>query len=175
MKRQLHIIAIEGDSDSLDSFAACITAALKHWSKPADYDLVAGLSGAAFSPVWDESEDCTGWWMEFGNDHRVGFLGHSLGFTVESSPDVPPQEFERMGKLPEENQRFWERARDAVQSGTVVLMGNWPVWRILTGWSDDIRQLPMASPIGMPTLGIFPFSKLHILVPANPLSTRMKL
>jgi len=170
VERQLYGIVIEGDSDSLDSFAACITAALKHWGCHADYDLVAGLSGAAFSPVWDETEDCTAWWMELGDDNRTGFLGEALGFTAEASPDLDYREYERVG-LPEENQRFWKRVRDAVQAGTVVLMGNWPVWRILTGWNDDLKQLRMSSPTGMPIPNVFPFSKLYILTPSDPTLT----
>jgi|GEM_PF-6929659 len=46
-------IEIKENANRIDSFVACITSGLKTWGKQYQIDYVSGLSGAAFSPVWD--------------------------------------------------------------------------------------------------------------------------
>ena len=174
MKPNLTEIKIEANDAEVDSFAACILAACRYWQREYDYDYIAGLTGSAFSPVWWQGESCTAWWTEFGNDTRVRFLGEALGFTVEESPEMTHEDFEASGEMSSELAGFWNRAKEAVQSGKVVIIGSWPCWSVIKSWDDDISEIGLES---LAYLGGIcaphPLSKLYILTPAPADLTRM--
>ena len=62
-------LQLEGDANQVDSFAACVRAALPALGNEAaastatDQIYLEGLSGAAFAPVHDVDEACSAWWM----------------------------------------------------------------------------------------------------------------
>ncbi|MDA0337680.1 MAG: hypothetical protein O2782_21145 [bacterium] len=63
--------------------------------------------------------------------------------------------------------------RAAIESGKVVLVNTWPSWSILTGWSDDISQLPFVTMPGFEGLvrsarGPERTSIAFVLSPAEP-------
>jgi hypothetical protein len=80
----LSSLTVTGDPNDVSSFAACLTAVLQAWGREVAYKDIVGLNGIAFSPVWDQGEDCTAWWMEGGDDMRLDFLGQALGFSYET-------------------------------------------------------------------------------------------
>jgi hypothetical protein len=141
-------LKIQGNPDEQDSFVACICGVLSSWGRKVEYTRVAGLAGIVFSPVYNDREDCRAWWMEGGNDIRIGFLGKALGFSVE--------EFERewvgrdkvwngnptSEKIPLKTSEHFDKLKDAVHSGKSVLIDTWPTWSVLTGWNDDVTRLP---------------------------------
>jgi hypothetical protein len=160
-------IKIQGNDAEVDSFAACIAAAIDYWGRGFDYVFVAGLSGSVFSPTLNESESCTAWWTEFGNDSRVKFLGNALGFTSKTSPDF------KGDKPGREIEDFWDLARDSVLKGKVVVTGTWPCWSIVTDWSDDlfapkVVSLPAVAGIVKPR----PSDRIYILTEGTATMTR---
>lgn len=176
MSPDLSEITIEGNDAEVDSFVACITAALKYWGRDHDYDYFAGLSGSAFSPIWHEDESCAAWWTEFGNDKRVGFLGKALGFTVRESPEMEKEEYEKRGELSPELRRFWKRVGEEVQEGRVVMVGSWPCWSIITKWDDDISKLGLETVDGLGDIRCAPnpLAKVYILIPGPAVMTRLE-
>lgn len=164
---------IEGNDAEVDSFAACVTAIMKRWARDFDYSFVAGLTGCVFSPVINESESCSAWWTEFGNDNGVELLGKALGFNYRQSPDITREEFEKEGKLSPILERFWISARDARKQGRMVIIGTWPCWSLVTGWSDDLFQpevvcLANLKDVCKPN----PWDKIYILTEAPARMTR---
>lgn len=168
---------VEGDANRVDSFAACVRAALVAWGREApEQSFLEGLSGAAFAPVCDEDDDCAAWWMEGGNDSRVQFLGRALGFSVVASPrmDGPArrearEEYARSQTLSGRVAGFWEEAMKALGEGSVVVTATWPTWSAVTGWDADLRRLPVSSLPGMQALCVSdPLYPSYILTPAEP-------
>ena len=174
MSPELTDIKVEGNDAEVDNFAAVITAAVNYWGRDYDYDFIAGLSGSAFSPVWWMKESCAAWWTEFGNDTRIRFLGKALGFHVVESPDVSDAEYAKTGVLPREMEEFWDRAKEAVGEGKIVIMHTWPCWSIITEWNDDITKLGLASVSGFGGTICAPYrsAKLYILTPGPAELTR---
>ena len=158
MSRTSDRVCLEGDPNQIDSFVACVVAVMHAWERPVSYDWVAGLAGVAFSPVLDERETCTAWWMESGSDARVGFLGNVLGFTVDRvTREVPWDDAAReiystTGLLPEGHEVHFARLRAAFDRGDAVLLRTWPAWSVLTGWDQDLDALPFATVPGFEDL-----------------------
>ncbi len=132
-------VRVCGHQTSVDSFAACLQAALDYWGRDVPYDCIAGLSGAAFSPAYDPGQKCAAWWMEAGGDIRVSFLGHALGFTVQRAVlgDGP-------GQVPQP--LMAAHARESLARGGVVLCRTDPIWSLATCWDDD--RFCLAGPEG---------------------------
>ncbi len=147
MARQRELACVEGDPNQIDSFVTCLVAVLHAWDRPVSYDWVAGLAGVAFSPVLDQTEECTAWWMEAGSESRVGFLGCALGFTVDRVTrdaawnDAARAAFAASGLLPEPHEQHFARLRAAYDRGDAILLRTWPAWSVLTGWSNDLDDL----------------------------------
>ena len=176
MGPDLSEIKIEGNDAEVDSFVACITAAVKYWGRDYDYDYFAGLAGSAFSPVWHEAETCGAWWTEFGNDKRIRFLGQAVGFYVRESPEMSVEEYDAKGELKPELARFWKQAGEALQEGKVVLTGSWPCWSIITKWDEDISKLGLESVPGLGRVSCapHPLAKTYVLTPGPAVMTRLK-
>ena len=142
-------IKVEGDPNAVDSFAACLTAVLRAWGRAVSYEQVEGLSGMAFSPIHNTGEDCIGWQMDGAQEHRVDFLGRSLGFAVErlgyEGGNGWLEEYGRSGAVPSEPARYFAGMRAALQAGKAVIVRTWPAWSVLVGWDDDLRKLPFAT------------------------------
>jgi hypothetical protein len=132
-------IAIHGYAWEVDSFAACVHAALLSWGRDVAYDCVAALAGDAFSPALRTDAACASGWTEPGSDERIEFLGHALGFRVDYAPDA------RLGG----RMAFGERAREAIEGGDAVLCGSLPCWSIVTRWDNDPAQRTLAAPAGV--------------------------
>ncbi len=151
MNAYLDGLRVEGDPNEVDSFVACVTAVLKAWGRPADYDITAGLAGVVFSPAWDKGENCTAWWMEGGDDLRMDFLSRALGFKVQPVTreadwsDEVDQVYAATRALPPEIEHYLARLKGAVEGGEAVILHTWPAWSILKGWSEDVRHLPLAT------------------------------
>jgi hypothetical protein len=142
MEKQLHGIAMEENN----TFAGAVSAVLKHWGQEVDYGMVVGLLGGIGSPAWNKSEACAAWWMEGGDDTRLGFAGQVLGFSVrrlshkEDSAEVWSS-YEKSKQLPEGMERYWHEIQREFTGGNMVLLKTWPTWSVLTGWSDDFARL----------------------------------
>lgn len=132
-------IVISRNAWEVDSFAACVHAALLSWGRDVAYDCVAALAGSAFSPGFRPNESCASRWTEPGNDERIEFMGHALGFTVDYAPEA------RLGG----RAAFAERACEAIAGGDVVLCGSRPCWSIVTRWHEDPLQRSLAAPAGL--------------------------
>ena len=167
---------IQADPNVHDSFIACLCAILDDWGREADYAYVAGLSGIAFSPVLDTGEDCRAWWTEGGDDIRLDFLGRALGFTVQKitgQQDIEWDTHPEPDALPDSRRRYLCTLKHALADGSWVIVRTWPAWSILTGWSDDITQLPFATVPGFEKLcgDVWPPHKTdlaYIFTPADP-------
>jgi hypothetical protein len=144
--RQIHV---EGDPNAVDSFAACVTAVLHSWGSDVAYDDVEGLSGLAFSPVCNDSEDCIGWEMDGSAELRIDFLGECLGFATERVEYAGGSGwldgYSASAVLPQEPAAYFARLRAAILAGKAVIPHSWPAWSVLTGWDDDLRRLPFAT------------------------------
>jgi hypothetical protein len=105
------------EPDSLDSFALCITAALSFWGRPVSYDCVAALAGPAFSPALDQEEPCAHRWIEAGNDLRIGFLGHALGFRARKATDVTELAMRSIDVPMRRCGKTWWIVEDAAEGG----------------------------------------------------------
>jgi hypothetical protein len=151
MASRHELACVEGDPNQIDSFIACLVAVLQAWDRPVTYDWVAGLAGVAFSPVLDQGEECTAWWMESGSESRIGFLGCALGFTVDRvTRDVPWDDearaaFAATGLLPGPHEQHFARLRAAYDRGDAIVLRTWPAWSVLTGWSSDLDDLRFAT------------------------------
>ena len=143
MSRPLTIDAHHGTHDA---FVACLCAILQSWGREADYAYVSGLAGVAFSPVYDEGEDCRAWWMEGGDDIRLDFLGKALGFEV-TTLEVPDgvddwEPYADIVDMPAPRADHLQSLKAALDRGETVIVPTWPSWSVLTGWSDDLTQIP---------------------------------
>ncbi len=164
---------IEGKDAEVDSFASCIHAALRYWGREFEYEYIAGLAGTPFSPTWYESEDCMAWWTEFGNGNRIKFVGKSLGFHVVESPKMSYEEYRKTGEITKEHSEFWDRAKEAVISGEVVLVKTWPSWSIITRWDDDYSKIELSTMQHLKELcSVQPFMEAYILTPGPAEYTR---
>ncbi|MHC4481409.1 MAG: hypothetical protein ACYS8K_03050 [Planctomycetota bacterium] len=159
-------IRVCGRQEEVDSFAACLQAALTHWGRNVAYECVSALSGAAFSPAWAEDETCAGRWVEHGADGRIEFLGHALGFSMERSPDA--------SEAKRDLDDFNRRATEAAASGGAVLCGTRPCWTIAARWHTDLSQVPLSGPDGLAERHkrLSPRAPLYILRPAERTLTR---
>ena len=167
MTNPLANVRIQGRDADVDSFAACIAAAIEYWGRGFDYIFVAGLSGSVFSPTLNENESCTAWWTEFGNDSRIKFIGNALGFTSKTSPDY------KGDRSAGEVEDFWNLARDSALKGKIVVIGTWPCWSIVTDWPDDlfapgITSLPAVEGIIKPDAS----NRVYILTEGTATMTR---
>jgi len=174
MAKNLKDIKIEGSEAMIDSFAACIAAAISYWGRGYEYEYVAGLSGAVFSPAYWTKEDCAAWWMEFGNDRRIKFLGKALGFHVRESPAVLHDKMQDESEMSLDMKRFWQRVKEAVEENKVVIMGTWPCWSIVNEWNDDVTKLGLATvdgPVGELCKPYW-FKKVYILTEGPATFTR---
>jgi hypothetical protein len=170
---KLDEIVVEGVDAEVDSFIACITAAIKFWGRDYDYEYIAGLAGTAFSPAWNENESCGAWLTELGNDMRIKFLGKALGFFVRESPDVA---LSGDGVQSGEYEKFIERVKEALQEGKIVIAATWPYWSIIKKWSDIPENIKLATLEGSasPMCALKPDTRLYILGPAPAEITRME-
>jgi hypothetical protein len=174
------LVCVEGDPDQVDSFVACVAAVMHAWDRDVSYDWVAGLAGVAFSPVLDHAEDCTAWWMEAGSESRVGFLGCALGFTADRVTrdaewdDAAREVFATTGLLPEPHESHFARLRAAFDRGDAVLLRTWPAWSVLTGWCQDLDDLPFATVPGFEDLvsRIWGPAKARMAYTLNPTAAR---
>lgn len=157
-------IKVEGDPNAVDSFAACICAIAKALSVPADYWYVEGLTGTSFSPCLNKGEDCIGWMVDGGNWCRYEFLGSALGLSINKIELAPGAHadwidvYKNGGKLPSQAKTYFGAIERTLHSSGAVLCGTWPAWSVLTGWNDDLAQLPFSTTSGFesPVAGIYP-------------------
>ena len=176
-------VCVEGDPNQVDSFVACVVAVMHAWDRTMGYDWVAGLAGVAFSPVLDHGEDCTAWWMEAGSESRIGFLGCALGFTADRVTrdaewdDAAREVFATTGLLPEPHESHFARLRAAFDRGDAVLFRTWPAWSVLTGWCQELDDLPFATVAGLEELvsGIWGPAKAQVAYTLNPIAARATL
>jgi hypothetical protein len=147
-----------------DSFIVCIQAALEHWGRLAPFDCVAALSGAAFSPMVSTSTRCPAWWTCTASDVRIEFMGHTLGFTVETAGEETLRD-------PALRDEFVRRARCALRHGAVILGGSKPRWRIVTGNDPDALELLVLLRVA-PNADVSTDTRVHILRPADRTLTR---
>jgi len=152
-------LSIPGKCFEVDSLAAAVHAALRHWGREVSYDYVAGLSGAAFSPALGTDQACAACFADSWDGARLEFMGHAVGFTVESSPQGDPAAYEG----------FLRRVKEAVEEGQVVLCEAWPCWGIVRRWHDDLSQLVLACPgaLAQPCM-VEHGCRFHVLRPAVP-------
>ena len=102
--------------------------------------------------------------MEAGNDARLEFLGHALGFSVERSPDL---------RQPGERGRFGCSVRQALLAGDGVLCASRPCWSLVAEWHDDPSRMHLLLPAGLPRpLAAVEAARLYILRPADRYLTR---
>ena len=174
-------VTIDAHHGTHDAFVACLCGILQSWDREADYAYVSGLAGVAFSPVYDEDEDCRAWWMEGGNDIRLDFLGLALGFTVETVriPDAfdDGKPYDSLDDMPPPRADHFRKLKAALDRGDAVLVPTWPSWSILTGWDEDMTQLPFETVPGLGDLvsRAWPPNRTglaHILSPAEPSLSR---
>jgi hypothetical protein len=152
-------VQVSGRYHEVSSQAACIHAAVEHWGKAVPYHHVAGLTGTAFCCGLSKDSACAACRADPTCDHRLGFAGHALGFTVVASP-------ERGGEAWAE---FCRRAREAVQTGGVVLCASWPSWSVVTRWSEDPLERSLNAPRGLEgTCRAQSDSRSYILQPTAP-------
>ncbi len=144
-------VRVAGRHYEVDSFVACVQAALSFWNRPVPYHWVAGLSAAAFAPTLEAGCACAGCIAASCGDMRLAFLGHALGFNAE--------------RLRASEGRL--RARQAAQEGQVVLCDSPPAWGILTDWPKG-QQARLARPAGLPHSDLVAEgSSLYVLRPAE--------
>ena len=158
------------ETENVDSMSACLTAAANYWKREFDYTFMAGLTGSAFSPAWNVGGDCVAWWMESGLPERLDFVGKTVGFFVNESPDMSREEYESHGGVSDEIIKFRELARDAVNGGEIVLVWSWPLWGIIKKWDDDVEKIELATvPCPASSLArVRCLSKMYILNPGPP-------
>lgn len=176
------MVAIDAHHGTHSSLVAVICGVLRSWDRDADYAHVAGLSGVAFSPVYDDGEDCRAWWMEGGDDIRLDFLGQALGFTVETV-QVPDgvddwEPHADIDAMPVARADHLRRLKAAIERGDVVLVKTWPSWSVLTGWCGDLTQLPFETVPGFKDLvsrawGPNRTGLAYILSPTEPSLSRV--
>jgi hypothetical protein len=100
--------------------------------------------------------------MEAGNDARIEFVGHALGFSVEPSPEDS-----------EDRAEFAHRAGAAVAEGGVVICRAWPCWSIVRDWHEDPGRRRYLTPAGLESFfEAVPGASLYVLRPAEPALTR---
>lgn len=151
MNDALSRLQVQGDPNAVDSFAACLTAILQAWGKPVGYAYVEALTGLAFSPSYNKSEECVGWMMDGGSEQRIDFLGRAMGFSVERLELSKPLDeagiaaYKENGTLPAHIEAHFGRWREAIAQGKMVLAYSWPAWSVITGWSDDVTELPFVT------------------------------
>ena len=153
-----------------DSFSACLAAVADYWKRDFDYTFMAGATGSAFSPGWQVGEDCVAWWMEVGLPQRLDFVGRTVGFFVNESPDMSHEDYKSKGGVSDEILEFRKLARDAVAGGEIVLVWSWPMWGIIKSWDDDVTKIELATLPGPAAsrTRVFPLSKMYILNPGPP-------
>ncbi len=157
MSSQVGDIRVPGRAHEVNSFAACVQAALSHWGRQVSYERVAGLAGVSFCPAWVTGDTCPLSCTERGNDRRLNFLSHALGFTVEASPDPARA---RGHAVP----AFACRARYALRNGAVVLCSTQPCWSVVNRWHDDPAQMTLVAPGSMASqCRVTPDTRLYIL------------
>lgn len=176
-ERPMPTTTIDAHHGTHSSLVAAITGVLRSWNRDVDYARVAGLSGLAFSPVHDTGEDCRAWWMEGGDDIRLEFLGRALGFAVETVRVPDPYDdgtpHARVEDMPGPRADHFRALKAAVERGDAVLLPTWPSWSVLTGWSDDLSQLPLVTVPGFEDLvrrawGPERTGLAHVLSPTEP-------
>lgn len=147
-------INVLGDPDAVDSFAACLSAVMQAWAKNADYATIEALTGLAFSPCYNKSEECVGWMMDGESAHRIDFIGRALGFAAERHELSEPLEgadveaYRASGTLPLCAQVYFDRIHQSMVQGKMILVETWPAWSVLTGWNEDLTQLPFSTTPG---------------------------
>lgn len=158
------------ETENVDSFSACLASAANYWKRDFNYSFMAGLTGSAFSPAWCVSEDCVAWWMEGGFPQRLDFVGRTVGFFVNESPNMSREEYESQGAVSDEILKFRELARDAVKADEIVLVWSWPLWGIIKKWDDEIEKIELATVPGPASslARVWPLSKMYILNPGPP-------
>ncbi len=122
----------------VDSLAACVRAALACWGRPVPFHYIHALAGAAFAPRVREGAVCAFCHEDRYGSHRLRFLGHALGFTVDVSPS-------NRGSARWET--FAAAVAEAVGGSEVILCRSWPAWSVLTGWADNPAGWSLASPV----------------------------
>jgi hypothetical protein len=49
------------------------------------------------------------------------------------------------GEVPESTRVYLDSVREALESGSAVVVETWPAWSVLTGWNADITALPFVT------------------------------
>ena len=147
-------VRIEGDPNSVDSFAACVTAVSRAVSGHGEYWYVEALTGTSFSPCVNGDENCIGWMVDGGNSERYRFIGKSLGLSitrVQMNDSVPKGwigEYKTSGTIPEQAQGYFASMRYAIENGGYVIIATWPAWSVLVGWETSLAKLPFSTTPG---------------------------
>jgi len=147
-------LQVLGDPNTVDSFAACVCAFARALGRPTDYAFIEGLTGTCFSPCHNTGEECIGWMMDGGNAYRVDFIAEALGLGVEKvqqesgAPEDWLDEYGNTKVLPRQVEAYFGKLEQAQARGEMVVLATWPAWSVLTGWSDDLTQLPFATTPG---------------------------
>jgi hypothetical protein len=127
---------------------------MRAWGKPDEYAYIEGLTGLAFSPCYNKSEECVGWMMDGESAYRIDFLGQALGFSVERCELSEPlqgadiEAYKESGTLPPLAQAHFDHIHQSMAQGKMIISGTWPAWSVITGWNDDLTQLPFATTPG---------------------------
>ena len=160
MSESLSGLQVQGDPNAVDSFAAFVRVIAGHFGRTASYEYVEALTGTCFSPCHNKGEDCIGWMMDGGNAFRVDFIAEALGLHVEKvelEGGVPEDWFEvykNEGTLPWQIDAYFGKLQQAQAWDEIVVLATWPAWSVLTGWADDLNQLPFATTPGFePVVG----------------------
>jgi hypothetical protein len=144
-------ITVRGDANAVDSFTACFAAVAAYFGLRSDYAYLEALSGTCFSPCHNRGEDCIGWKMDGGNAARVDFMAQAVGLSVERIDLAPgaldgwEQTYALSRVLPEQVAGYFARLRQAGELGSLIILPTWPAWSVLTGWADDLSELPYAT------------------------------
>ena len=156
MTKNMLDLKVHGDPDAVDSFAACLCAALEYFNQPASYPFVEALTGTCFAPCHNTGEDCVGWMVDGGNAARAAWMAEALGLSLKIIRLDPAASMERewfdqyqqTGVVPAAQKAYLEQVKSALESGGAILLGTWPAWSVLNGWDDNLAKLPFATTPG---------------------------
>ena len=147
-------LIVKGDPNAVDSFAACVCAVAEDLGLSVEYEFVEALTGTCFSPCCNQGEECIGWMMDGGNAYRVEFMAQSLGLAVEKitlepgSPDDWFEAYQNGVGLPEQVATYFSRLGQLQSAEQRIVLATWPAWSVLTGWAEDLAQLPFVTTPG---------------------------
>ena len=177
-------LKVHGDPDAVDSFAACLCAVLEHFQQPASYAFVEALTGTCFAPCHNKGEDCVGWMVDGGSAARAGWMAGVFGLAMETirlDPSAPKERewfdhYQQTGIIPPAQQAYLHQVQSAYERGSVVVLGTWPAWSILSGWTDNLAKLPFTTTHGFENVvsQVFPPAMTRIALAFTPGGAQIK-